>query len=230
MATDELIYQPPEYDWHSEDQHETFTHWKGQVTLALEASNINREIWYATIIGFLGKEGYKWWSNLKISTQEGNRKDPDKVFKATENTLEHSTSYWNYIDEMNSDIRQGEHETADQLDQCIKQLVEKYQYQNQDEKKVHQTDLLFHVTKHLEVKKWVRQQKDWKDVTYKKLLEHSKQYECTVKDFNWHKASGGVAMAATIDEIKTFKPQYNNGYKGKGSYGKACGKCAQSHP
>ena len=67
-------------------------------------------------------------------------------------------------------------------------------------------------------------------VTYEKLLEHAKQHECMVKDFNWHKATGGVAMAATIDEIKTFKSRYNNGYKGKGSSSKACSKCAQSHP
>ena len=33
-------------------------------------------------------------------------------------------SQWNYINEMYSDIRQGEQETTDQLDQCIKILVE----------------------------------------------------------------------------------------------------------
>ena len=68
-----------------------------------------------------------------------------------------------------------------------------------------------------------------KIVTYEKLLEHAKQHECMVKDFNWHKASGGVAMAATIDKIKTFKPRYNNSYKGKGSSSKAGSKCSQSH-
>ena len=35
------------------------------------------------------------------------------------------TSYWNHIDEMYSDIRQGEQETTDQLDQHIKILVKK---------------------------------------------------------------------------------------------------------
>ena len=38
-------------------------------------------------------------------------------------TIEVSTSYWNHIDEMYSDIRQEEQETNDQLDQCIKDLA-----------------------------------------------------------------------------------------------------------
>ena len=77
-----------------------FEEWKGQVVLALEASNIDRERWYATIVGFLGKEGFKWWNNLPISKQEENKKNPDEVFKAITDTLEVSTSYWNHIDEI----------------------------------------------------------------------------------------------------------------------------------
>ena len=63
-----------------------------------------------------------------------------------------STSYWNYIDEMYSDIRQGEHESTDQLDPCIKNIVERCQYNSEAEKLVHRTELLCHVTKHFEVK------------------------------------------------------------------------------
>ena len=43
-------------------------------------------------------------------------------------------SHWNYIDEMYSDIRQGEQETTDQLDQCIKILVERCGYMSAEEK------------------------------------------------------------------------------------------------
>ena len=60
--------------------------------------------------------------------QEENKKDPDEVFKAISDTLEVSTSYWNHIDEMYSEIKQEEHETTDQLDQCIKDLIERCQY------------------------------------------------------------------------------------------------------
>ena len=59
-----------------------------------------------------------------ISNDEESQKNPEAVFKVITDTLEVSTSYWNHINEMYSDIRQGEHETTDQLDQHIKDLVE----------------------------------------------------------------------------------------------------------
>ena len=76
------------------------------------------------IAGFLGKKGVKWWNTLPISKDEESQKNPKAVFKAITDTLEVSTSYWNHINEIYSDIRQGEQETTDQLDQCIKDLVE----------------------------------------------------------------------------------------------------------
>ena len=81
MATGQLIFQSPKFDWHIEDQQLAFEEWKGQVILALEASNIDRERWYATIISFLGKEGFKWWNNLPISKLEENKKNPDEVLR-----------------------------------------------------------------------------------------------------------------------------------------------------
>ena len=36
---------------------------------------------------------------------QGNQKNPEAVFEAIVDTLEVSTSYWNHIDEMYSDIR-----------------------------------------------------------------------------------------------------------------------------
>ena len=98
---------------------------KTSTTLAIQASSIKREIWFATIISFLGIEGFRWWNTLPTSRDEENQKDPKVVFKAIADTLEVFTSYWNHIDEMYSDIRQGEQETTDQLDQWIKDLVER---------------------------------------------------------------------------------------------------------
>ena len=155
MVTGQLIFQPPMFDWQAEDQQHAFEEWKGQVTLALQASSINKDIWFATIVGFLGKEGFRWLNTLPISTDGESQKNPEAVFKATTDTLEVSTSYWNHIDEMYSDIRQGEQETTDQLDQHMKDLVEQCQYQTKAEKMVHRTELLFHAMKHFEVKKWV---------------------------------------------------------------------------
>ena len=123
----------------------------------------------------------------------------------------------------------GEHKSTEQLDQRIKNLVERCQYKTKAEKMVHRTELLFHATKHFEVKKWVRLKKKREDIMYQTLLQHAKEHEMTVKDFNQHKFNGGVATAATIDKIKTFNFKKGNGYKAKGGPGKTCGRCGQSH-
>ena len=60
MAGGQLVFQLPKFNWHAEDQQLVFDEWKGQITLALRASSINQDIWFATIIGYLGKEGFKW--------------------------------------------------------------------------------------------------------------------------------------------------------------------------
>ena len=153
------------------------------------------------IIGYLGKEGFKRWNTLPISTEEEAQKDPEKVFKAIADTLEVSTSYWNHIDEIYSDIKQGDNESTNQLDQRIKNLVERCQYST-EEKLVRRTELLFHATKHFEVKKWVRSKKRREDVTYQALLQYAKEHEMTVKDFKHHKSNGGVAQLTTSTPSK----------------------------
>ena len=65
MVTGQLIFEPPKFDWHSEDQQQALEEWKGQITLALEASSIPEDKWYATTIGFLGQQGFKHWQNLR---------------------------------------------------------------------------------------------------------------------------------------------------------------------
>ena len=37
MATGQLIFQLPKFDWHIEDQQLAFEEWKGQVILALRS-------------------------------------------------------------------------------------------------------------------------------------------------------------------------------------------------
>ena len=171
MASGQLIFQPPMFDWPSDDQQTVFKEWQGHITLTLEASNIPPERWYASIIGFLGTEGFKWWQHLDISKKDDEKKNPENMFKAFADTLEVSTSHWNHIDEMYSDIRQGEQETTDQLDQCIKILVKRCGYTTENEKEQCQLELLFHATKHFKVKKWVRSQTAQKEtVTFNKLL------------------------------------------------------------
>ena len=185
MASGQLMFQPPKFDWHSDDQQTAFKEWKGHMTLTLEASNIPPERWYASIIGFLGQEGFQCWQHLDISKKPQDKKSPDKVFKAIANTLEVSTSYWNYINEMYSNIQQREQETTNQLDQYIKVIFKNCGYMSDKEKKKCQMELLFHVTKHFKVKRWVRTQTAQNEtVTSDKLLMHAKQHKATIKDFN----------------------------------------------
>ena len=101
----QLIFQPPTFHWPSEDQQMAFEEWQSHVTLVLEASNIPRERWYASIIGFLGTKGFKRWQHLDISKDVKRRKTLEDIFTTFTNTLEVSMSQWNYIDEMYSDIR-----------------------------------------------------------------------------------------------------------------------------
>ena len=158
MAARQLIFQPPKFNWHADNQQLAFAEWRGQIELALEASSLNKEIWCATIVGYLGKEGFRRWSTLPISKDANAKKDPEAVFQAIMETLEVSTSYWNHIDEIYSDIKQGDNELIDKLDQRIKNLVKKCQYM-EAEKVICRTKLLFHVTKYFEVKKWVQSKK-----------------------------------------------------------------------
>ena len=50
-----------------------------------------------------------------------------------------------------------------------------------------------------------------------------------LRDFQQHKSNGGVAMATTINEIRTFKQRKGQGQRAKGNQGKICGKCGMSH-
>ena len=172
--------------------------------------------------------------NISISPKMSkNRKTPEDIFTAFTNTLEVSTSQWNYIDEMYSNICQGEQETTDQLDQRIKILVEKCSYPTNEEKERCWLELLFHATKHFKVKKWVRSQTALNEtVTSDKLLQHAKQHEATVKDFHQHKSNRGVATSTTINEIRTFtrKGQGSRARARTRSKGKICDKCGTSHP
>ena len=230
MATGQLIFQPLKFDWHIEDQQLAFEEWKGQVILALKVSNINRERWYATIIGFLGNEGFKWWNYLPISKQEENEKNPDEVFKAITDTLEVSTSYWNHINEMYSDIKQGEHESIDQLYQHIKDLVERCQYKTEDEKMVHRTELLFYATKHFKVKKMGQIEEKERGChisspppTWQRAWDDSKRHQLTHVQW-WNCNSNNHRWNQDIQVQERQWPQ------SQGGPGKTCSKCNMCHP
>ena len=234
---DSLFFSPQSSTGMQRTSNWCLTSGRVRSTLVLHASSINQDIWFAMIIGYLSKEGFKQWNTLPISTDEEAQKDLDQVFKVIMDTLEVLTSYWNHINEIYSNIKQGNNESTDQLDQRIKNLVERCQYST-EEKLVCRTELLFHATKHFEVKKWVWSKKRWDDVTYQALLQYAKEHEMTVKDFKRHKLNGGVTQLMTVNAIKTFKWNGKKGTKTSGSYrtsgqstrdSKTCSKCNTMH-
>ena len=93
MASGQLIFQPPTFDWPLDNQQTVFKKWQGHITLVLEASNIPPERWYASIVGFLGTKGFKQWQHLNISKKDEEKKNPENVFKAFADTLEVLTSH-----------------------------------------------------------------------------------------------------------------------------------------
>ena len=110
-------------------------------------------------------------------------------------------------------------------------------------KLVCRTKLLFHVTKHFEVKKWVWSKKRQEDITYTALLQYAKEHEMMVKDFNHHKSNGGITQPTTINAIKSFKcgkkgsrngssnraSSLHRGSTGKCNTNKMCSKCSMTH-
>ena len=123
---DSSSFNHHKFDWNAEDQQLAFAEWRGQIELALEVSSIQKDIWFATIIGYLGKEGFRWWNTLPISKDANGKEGSRGSFSSHHGYARKvSTSYWNHINEMYSDIKQGDDESIDKLDQCIKNLVKK---------------------------------------------------------------------------------------------------------
>ena len=126
-------------------------------------------------------------------------------------------------------------ETTDQLNQCIKILVEKCSYASTEEKMRCWLELLFHVVKHFEVKKWVRfaNSSKRKQSLSNKLLQHAKQHEATIKDFHQHKSNGGSCNIYHNQWDQNLLQEKARGSWARsrtGSKGKICGKCGTSHP
>ena len=128
---------------------------------------------------------------------------------------------------MYSDIKQGEHESTDQLDQCIKDLVERCQYKTEDEKMIHRTALLFHATKHLEVKK-MGQIKE-------KEREHHVSSPPPTCQGAWDdskKTSTDTSPMVELPQqqpLMRSQPSTSRKVTANGS-GKTCSRCGQSHP
>ena len=79
------------------------------------------------ILFYGGKEASERWTALKHQV-EGDKDNPETVFKALANSFEKSSSHWQARDEYLCDIKQCKHQTTAELDIYIKDLIRRCQF------------------------------------------------------------------------------------------------------
>ena len=72
-------------------------------------------------------------------------------------------------------MKQGKQQTMAELDICIRGLVRKCQFQ-QEQQQPCKIDLLYHTTAHFEVRKFVHNAKP-EELTYDRMIEVTKAHE-----------------------------------------------------
>ncbi len=204
MATSELpSHITPQMDWDSEDKAHAFADFKERMQMYLNCREIADDRQYNYIVLYLGEEGMKRWKTMSLS--DADQKEPKKVWEAFEKTLETSQSFWGYVDELYSDIRQGPTETVDQLGIRICSLVNKAQYKGPDAA-TRKLEVLYHSVRYFDTKKYARLQK-FAELTYEKLLEHAKLVERTVLDYNKHRENRGGALDCPMTDERDLLPK-----------------------
>ena len=139
------------------------------------------------ILFYGGKEASEQCTALKDQV-EGNKDDPETVFKAFANSFEKSSSHWQARDEYLGYIKQSKHQTMAELDIYIKDLIRRCQFPP-DEQESCKIDLLYHATVHFEVRKFVHNTKQ-EELKYDSMIElaraHARSTKCTSKLTQWH--------------------------------------------
>ena len=230
-------------DWQSEDKVTTFTTFRTRMKMYLTVTKVAQDLQWNHIVLLMGEEGLRRWEMFNMS--EADRKDPEKVWKAFEDSLEKTHSSWNYIDEYLGDFRQGPTETTAELDVRIQTLARKCKFR-QDEVENRKIDLLFHATRHFEVKKYTKERQHG-DVTYNQLLEQAKLHERVIDEYRAHKQMDGQPVytetSGTVPKVKlepkdekvdavhrrrNKKPSFQD-HRKKKERERSCDKCGSRH-
>ena len=158
---------------------------------------------------------------------EGDKDDPNTVFKAFANSFEKSSSHWQARDEYLGDIKQSKHQTKAELDIYINDLIRRCQFPP-DEQESRKIDLLYHATVHFEVRKFVHNAKQ-EELKYDCMIELAKAQERACQEYQIHKQAH--SMAAPSNSYSNPLIQTNALSKSfqKGPLKKTCGKCRCSY-
>ena len=163
----------PTMNWSAEDVPATWQRFKTRMQQFLRYTHCPRGEELCAILLYAGDEASNRWETLKFKCDDED--DVDKVWAVFDGSFEKSGTFWQYREEYLSDFRQGPNETAAELDLNIRTLVTRCQFL-EDERDRRRVDLLFHATKHYEVKKAIQDAKG-DDLTFEKLIETAKKIE-----------------------------------------------------
>ena len=155
----QLIFQPPTFHWPSEDQQTAYEEWRSPRHPCLRSVQcpprqmVCKHRWFP---------GHRRLQEMDPPRHLQKHRGKEESRQRLPSLRKHSRSVNVPVELHRRDVPatydRCEQETTDQLDQRIKILVEKCGYQSNEEKERRRLELLFHATKHFEVKKWVRSQ------------------------------------------------------------------------
>ena len=177
----------PQMDWGAADRVAEFESFKARMQMYLAVTKVQDELQWNHIVLMMGEEGLHRWKALSVS--EESRKTPKNVWDAFEGSLEKTKTAWNALDEYLGDVRQGPNETTAELDVRIQTIVRKCKFPDSDQDK-RKMELLFHATRHFEVKKYAKE-RNMTAVKYKDLLEEAKLHERLIDEYQTHKTNKG---------------------------------------
>ena len=163
----------PTMDWSAEDVPQIWQRFKTRMQYFLQYTHCPRGEKLCAILLYAGDEASNRWETLKFKCED--IKDVDQVWALFDGSFEKSGSFWQYSDEYLSDFKQPQNETAAELDNSIGTLVTKCQFHD-DEVDTRRVDLLFHATKHYEVKKAIQDAK-YVDLAFDKLIKTAMKIE-----------------------------------------------------
>ena len=215
----------PRMDWNAEDKQAVWAFYRESLEQYFIIVGTLHEAKVTHILFYGGKEASERWIALKDQV-EGNKDDADTVFKASANSFKKSSSHWQARDEYLSDIKQSKHQTMAELDIYIKDLIRRCQFP-QEEQESHKIDLLYHVTAHFEVRKFVDNAKQ-EELKYDHMIEVAKAHERTCQEYQIHKQAHSMAPPSNYSNPLRQTSTLSKSFQ-KGPPKKTCGKCGHSH-
>ena len=96
----------PRMDWNVEDKQAAWAFYRERLEQSFMIAGTPNGAKVTHILFYGSKEASEQWTALKDQV-EGDKDDPDTVFKAFANSFEKSSSHWQARDEYLSDIKQS---------------------------------------------------------------------------------------------------------------------------